>query len=324
MTFIATVIAQRGAAIIADSLVTTSIPTIELGDFIDYIEDKDKQEDSDNILLSTEEISRLFRRRPSYTKDYEEKLILMDDHTVITTSGAAEINEKRISTILRNIKSKICSKRKYKDSASLDKVILILDQFKDDVRAHIDKYSSISRTNMIISHFNKDSKNIEVFKATIFPADKSSLESEEHKYFEIDPANEWEKVVCDGQNKISERILFGAYDELESIVPRMARRICEDFSIDPDKITGEYLQTLANDGVIVTKSMVEAVRVFKLRNLSLQQAVDLASLLMRIEIDFQTYTENIPTVGGVIKLGVLTEEGFKYISGHEIIKPPNI
>jgi len=59
---------------------------------------------------------------------------------------------------------------------------------------------------------------------------------------------------------------------------------------------------------------------FKLRDLSLQQAVDLASLLMRIEIDIQKYTENIPSVGGVIKLAVIDADGFRYIAGNEIVK----
>jgi len=63
------------------------------------------------------------------------------------------------------------------------------------------------------------------------------------------------------------------------------------------------------------------MKIFKLSELSLQQAVDLANLLMKIEIDFQTYTENISTVGGVIKIAIIDKNGFRYISGHEIIKP---
>ena len=63
------------------------------------------------------------------------------------------------------------------------------------------------------------------------------------------------------------------------------------------------------------------MKIFKLSELSLQQAVDLAYLLMKIEIDFQTYTENIPTVGGVIKIATIDKMGFNFISGHDIIKP---
>lgn len=66
------------------------------------------------------------------------------------------------------------------------------------------------------------------------------------------------------------------------------------------------------------------MKIIKLSDLSLQQAVDLASLLMRLEIDFQNYTEEISTVGGVIKLAVIDKQGFRYLSGHEIEKPNNI
>ena len=65
------------------------------------------------------------------------------------------------------------------------------------------------------------------------------------------------------------------------------------------------------------------MKINRLADLSLQQAVDLASLLMKIEINFQKYTENIPTVGGVVKLAIINKDGFKFISGNEILKSEN-
>lgn len=66
------------------------------------------------------------------------------------------------------------------------------------------------------------------------------------------------------------------------------------------------------------------MKINRLADLSLQQAVDLASLLMKIEINFQKYTENIPTVDGVIKLAIIDKDGFKFISGNEILKSENL
>jgi hypothetical protein len=46
---------------------------------------------------------------------------------------------------------------------------------------------------------------------------------------------------------------------------------------------------------------------------------------MRLEVDFQKYTKNMPTVGGVIKLAVIDEhEGFRFILGDKIEPPKHI
>lgn len=66
------------------------------------------------------------------------------------------------------------------------------------------------------------------------------------------------------------------------------------------------------------------MELLNLSDLSLQQAVDLASLLMRLEVDFQKYTRNIPTVGGVIKLAVIDEKGFRFILGDTVEPPKHI
>jgi len=40
-----------------------------------------------------------------------------------------------------------------------------------------------------------------------------------------------------------------------------------------------------------------------------------------MEITFQTHIEQIPTVGGLIKIAVIDKQGFRYITGHNILKP---
>jgi hypothetical protein len=72
---------------------------------------------------------------------------------------------------------------------------------------------------------------------------------------------------------------------------------------------------------ILTRQFVEDIKINKLTELSLQQAVDLSCLLMKIEIDIQKYTENIPTVGGVIKIATIDASGFRFVSGNEIVIP---
>ena len=136
--------------------------------------------------------------------------------------------------------------------------------------------------------------------------------------------NEYEKVVCDGQNGISEKILFGDILTVYNMIPRIAKKVALDFGIDEQKVSESYINKLRKDKDIVPPSLFSEMKIFKLGELSLQQAVDLANLLMKVEIDFQNYTEDIPTVGGVIKLAIIDKKGFRFIAGHEITKPINL
>ncbi len=99
MTFIASVIAKRGVAIIADSLVTSQMPILHYRDFLQYLEKK-----VENGTVVLEEIKGLFNYEPVYTKDYEEKLFELNRYTAITTTGAAYINGKNISDIIHDFK----------------------------------------------------------------------------------------------------------------------------------------------------------------------------------------------------------------------------
>src|ERR1700754_2641528 len=98
MTFIASVIAKKGVAVIADSLITSVRPIIEFKDFYDYT--KSKQGGNDDSQIVSEEVFKLFQKKPSHTKDYEEKLFEYDRFTAITTAGYAIINDKCILEIV--------------------------------------------------------------------------------------------------------------------------------------------------------------------------------------------------------------------------------
>ena len=107
MTYIASVVARNGIAIIADSLVTSTRPILEYEKFSKYIGDKKKglPTKTDNIKLDAEEIVNLFEYKPSHTKDYEDKLLEYDKYLAVTTSGQAVINGKRIGELIETIKN---------------------------------------------------------------------------------------------------------------------------------------------------------------------------------------------------------------------------
>lgn len=324
MTFIASVIARGGIAVVADSFVTSTQRIITERDFFDLL--KSKSSNSQNkITLIPEEITKLFKIKPSHTRDYENKLFMYDKYTAITTSGMAAINNRRIEEIICDkIDNNNKKKATYRNKSIKQKVNDLCDFLTEEVKKHINKYSYINSIRFIISHFDKKNNKAMIFRANIIPSSKEDLTKADYKFIESKEAASYEKVVCDGQNRISEGVLYGNVFILFDLIPKLVDRITKDFNINSNKIPKNYIGNLLKDKNIITKSYWDDIKLFKLKDLSLQQAVDLACLLMNIEIDFQKYTETIPTVGGVIRLAVINDKGFKYISGDDIVEPPTI
>jgi len=303
MTFIATVIARDGVAVIADSLVTAMHRTVEERDFLRFLKNKSKKSKKKEIIITAREMSKLFKLRPSHTRDYESKLFEYDEFTAITTSGVARICDKRIEEVLfkmieKNKKDKGYSRKKIETKAKE-----LCEFLQGEVEKHIKKYDYFSGVKFLLTHFNKGKNKTSVYKINMFASTKKDLGNRK-KIVEFVKAAKYERVVCEGQNRISEKVLFGDLITVWGLIPKMVEKIIKDFKIDSKKIPKDYVNSLRKDDAIMTQSMWRDVKMFRLTELSLQQAVDLANLLMNIEIDFQKYTESIPTVGGVVKLKV--------------------
>jgi hypothetical protein len=319
MTYIASVRAKNGVAIIADSLVTSSKRIINDSDFSKFLQAKQKTTKGNKIDITAEEIAGLFKRVPSHTSDYENKLIRYDPHTALTTSGRAFINDKKIEDLISEIINKNNNNRGYARKKIKTKVKDLCEFLTKEVKEHIEKYKLIYRTTFILTHFDNKAKKSIIYRISINSSTKDDLNKADHKY--LDCQEEKFKIICNGQSAITEGILFGDLPTIFEIVPKITEKIFKDFKINKGKIPKKYIDNLRNDDSITSKSVVDGMKMFKLKELSLQQAVDLAWLLMNIEIAFQKYTENIPTVGGVIKLAVIDSKGFRFIMGDEIIRP---
>ncbi len=324
MTFIASVIARSGVCIIADSLVTTTQPVIEYGDFINFFSAKSDAAGNNKITLDPMEVIKLFERKPHHTKDFEEKLFEYDKYTAVTTAGSAIINKKRISELIKEQQEKNLKTRGYNNKKIETKIKDLCNFLTDEVKDGLKKENSSGRTTLLVTNYNRYKNLTKIFKIRVHESSKNDLKEENHEFVSFTETHDFEKVVCEGQNRISERVLFGDYPTIFGLVPKIVNKIANDFNIDRNSITEDYLKTIREDENIISKNIYSDVKILKLNELSLQQAVDLATLLMRLEIDFQNYTENIPTVGGVIKLAVIDSKGFRFISGHEITKPNNI
>jgi 20S proteasome alpha/beta subunit len=325
MTFIASVIAKKGVAVIADSLVTSMERVIDYDTFLKFFKDKAKSTPVDEIKIDPSEIISLFERKPSHTKDYEEKLFEYDKYTAITTAGTASINGKRIEYIVREIIEKNKKDSGYSRKKIETKVKEFVDYLNKQSIEHLNKVDYISSTTFIISHYDKPKEQTTIYKVDINPCSKKDIKDNNFNCVSFRKMDDFYRVVCDGQNRISERILFGEIDFFIDITPRIIEKVLEKLKIPPDKVPADFVKDFMRDAKAFLPSQFwDDMKINRLADLSLQQAVDLASLLMKIEINFQKYTENIPTVGGVIKLAIINKDGFKFISGNEILKSENL
>jgi len=324
MTFIATVIAKNGAAVIADSIVTSTQPVIEYNEFIRFFEKKSAEAKNSPVVMDPKDIISLFQTKPHHTKNYEEKLFQYDKYTAITTAGAATINDKRIIDLIEEIKQKNKKDKGYTQKKIETKIKDFSAYLTEEVKKHLKDKSSIRPTTFIFTNFSQNTSKTTVFKVEVLSSSQKDLQVSGYDFVSYNMTNEYEKVVCDGQNGISEKILFGDILTVYNMIPRIAKKVALDFGVDEQKVSESYINKLRKDKDIVPPSLFSEMKIFKLGELSLQQAVDLANLLMKVEIDFQNYTEDIPTVGGVIKLAIIDKKGFRFIAGHEITKPINL
>lgn len=325
--FIASVNAKDGVAVIADSLVTTSEQVINRDVFIEYT-NKIKVNLPPNPAAMLTDLSQLFSFRKSYTKDFEEKLIQYDDYTCITFTGSASINGIKINKLIYDLIEKNRNKnniKRYNRKRILTKVKDFKIIIESEAKKHIRKYGSIGDITFIVTHWDKKNKKSHIYKVDLKSSDKSVINGGK-EFVLYNKTYDWEKVVSDGQNRISDKILMGKLSSFfsisKSIAPIIAENILKKLNINKSLITEKFLKNVSYIDKIPNE-LFDETKITKLE-LSLQQATDLAALLMRVEIDFQQYTEAIPTVGGVIRLATISDKGVEFHSGKDIIKPRNI
>lgn len=321
MTFIASVIAKKGVAIIADSLVTSQHPVLYHYNFLDYLNKKPRNERGE-IQINIDEINGLFTNEPTFTKDYEEKLFQLNNYTAVTTAGEAYINDKNIADLIEDFKLAQNDINNMLISFT-DKLAQFQSFFNSQVRLHVQKYGYMGYCTFIITFYEKNTHKTTIYRATINESNGGTLADTSYNYVTLHLEPEHIKVVCDGQNKISENVLYGPGKALYDIFPQIVQDIINRLSIQPNAIPADFINTLVEDP-FYTQLFFADIALFNISDLSIQQSVDLASLLMRLEVDFQKYTKNIPTVGGVIKLAVIDENGFRFISGDKIESPKHI
>lgn len=316
MTFIASVIAREGVAIVADSFVTAQERSLDEEKLIDFIGKRGGKRKS----VSFAELASLFENRPSYTRNYMDKLIPFGTKSAFTTTGQAYINKKLIKDIVNDIATKmVVDSPQYSIRLIEDILQEFCDLIKVEVTDHL-KDNGLSNTSFIFSHYNILLDKPQIFTININRADKGDDISAIKDFVSFEEKS-FLKIVTDGQDSFVDRLIFGSLYRRAFDV----KQIFLDFVLKKVKPKAAKKKEIIDciEHIDFLKETVQSdVFSIQFRELSLQEAVDFASLLMKIVMDIQVYTEKIPTVGGLIRLAIISKEkGFEWLSGDKIIKP---
>lgn len=313
MTFIASVIAKEGVAIVADSFVTTVEHSIDRKDFIDYLS---KSKTKKSIPIS--DLIDLFQRRASHTRNYADKLFQFDDYSAIATAGSAYINGTEIKDLVKLIATEMQVDQVVYYARDIEDILKdFCERVKKEVLEHLKKYNC-GETDFIFSHFNRAKNEAQIFLIKIKQLSKDRYNPADPEIVTYSDRTHL-KILTDGQDGFVDRLIFGSlYTNTTQIKKHFLDYILK--TCKPKGAKRKEIVETVNEFAFLETIVSEDVFSIKFRQLSLQEAVDLAALLIKIIMDIQVYTEKIPTVGGLIRLAVIHKEtGFSWISGDKIL-----
>ncbi len=320
MTFIASVIARKGVAVVADSLATFSEKVVTYERFMNYLENRDGYVRSGGISINRNEMTRLFKKKPSYTTDYAEKLFQFDKFTAITLAGASQIGGKTIEKLIQELAAFNKDDGNYHNKTVTERVSDFCEFMDCKVRACIAAKGRIGRSILLFTHYDTATEKTIIYRIVIHNPVRMGTENNEWKYVSYEKISETRYVVSEGQDLMCNRILGKESNSSYEMIPYIVKKIVQDFNLPVESLPPTYVQQLVDKIYLMEEENDSVMQAF-LSKLSLQQAVDMAYLFLKIEITFQTYTNTLPTVGGRIKIAVIDEQGFRYITGHNILKP---
>lgn len=317
MTFIASVIAKEGIAIVADSFGTTMEHSLKEKQFLDYLNEAENKE---NIPVA--DLVGLFKNRPSHTRNYVDKLFKFDKYSAVTFTGAVYINGKEIKEIVKIIAAELQVDSAAYNAKSIDEVLKeFCEKLKLEIIEHC-KTTNFSHTDFIFSHFNVGKNESQIFLIKIKPINTESFDPDDPDIIEINDQSHL-GIVTDGQNNFVERLIFGSLvSTIGTVKSELIKNVIDVLELEETDIN--KLSDHINNWECLKQTVLDDMFSINFRELSLQEALDLAALLIKIVMDIQVYTEKIPTVGGLIRLAVIHEErGFEWITGNKLV-PSNI
>jgi hypothetical protein len=314
MTFIASVVAKKGAVVIADSLVTTMEKVLNYDAFKAYCTE------AEGSSLKPEVLDSLFNEKASYTKGNEEKIFAYDKYTAVAVAGSVLINNKTVEELIHEIIRKNKLDKSYQRKNIEQKVGDFYNFLIGQVAEHLKRSGKIRSSIFLFTHYDTRIEQAIIYRIKVASCSIEESDKQATDYVSYQRMTDFHKVVCAGQNRISRRILFGEMDFFNEVIPKVMGLCVEKLGIEREHIPIDFMQVISER---LPPQFYEDMKIRYLENLTLQQAADLALLLMMIETKFQNYTEKIPQVGGTVKLAVIDKDGFRFVTGHEILKSVN-
>ncbi|WP_146154345.1 hypothetical protein [Chitinophaga ginsengisoli] len=287
---------------------------------MDYLERKQGNANSNEISIDRNEVIGLFEKRPSHTTDYAEKLFQFDKYTAITLAGASQMGGKTIEHLIQELVAINEEDENYYSKTVATRVGDFCRFMEEKVRACIAARGYIGRSILLFTHYEPITEKTIIYRIVIDKPITENFRAGDWKYVSFEKISDERYVVSEGQDFISKRILMEKRNFFSQTIPYIVDRIIKDFNLSPESIPVGYPQQFLDEIYLKLKADDWVIKE-PLSNLSLQQAVNIAYLFLKMEITFQTYAKRMPAVGGAIKIAVIDKDGFRYIMGHNILQP---
>jgi hypothetical protein len=311
--------------VIADSLATSMEKVVSYDRFINYLKRKQESANGSEIRIGHDEIVQLFEKKPSHTSDHAEKLFQFDEFTAITLAGASQIGGKMIESLIQELATINGQNKDYQSRAVIARFTDFCEFMDSKARICIAAKDRLGKSILLFTHYETITERTTIYRIIIGKPVMKSAEKGRWEYVSCERISGDRYIVSEGQNHVSKRILkeeskfsLGVIPYI--VIPYIIEKMSKDFNLPPGSISIDYVQQLL-DEVYLNRQSDNLTIQASLSNLSLQEAVNMAYLLLKMEITFQANTEKIPTVGGRIKIAVIDKHGFRYITGHNILEP---
>ncbi|MDZ4182142.1 MAG: hypothetical protein U1B83_04630, partial [Candidatus Cloacimonadaceae bacterium] len=206
------------------------------------------------------------------------------------------------------------------------------DSTNASLRSKVDNFSKYAKkiikdsteqqkidTDIVFTHYNTRAKQTEIVQAIVRA---NRIENKWKINIKLSEFPSFMKVCLNGQNGIADNLLYGYALHAANLQQKFIENFIDKSKCRISAVRRKLvLEELRNDIYKNFPELLDEFKAFKIRELSLQEAVNLAFLLLKAEMDLQKYTQDIPTIGGVIKVATIDANGYTVVCGDNIISP---
>jgi len=276
MTFIASVIAKNGVALVSDSLIMSTNPLFAYGRFKHFFNSGGREH-----LVYLNQKTANFPIEPieqpiSTMAESEAKLFCIDRFTGLSFCGNAVLNGIPVPALVQAFVDGWHSNAPLAEYSIENLVYDFASFIKKHANHHLQEWKRIFPTAFLLTHFSPNAYETTVWHVVVKQIDSVFSEDLARAMVDVLQLPKW-KVVCDGNTPVCNRLLFGQTD---------------------------------------AKQRQPSMPVEGLKEMELAEAVDFARLLLSTEMEFEHFFGKVKTIGGKMQLAVIDGNGFRFLAGH--------